>query len=56
MTSYQITLEAKPQPDDPDGVRRLRMGLKRLLRSFGLRCVRVEPAVHRGPAHDKKNS
>lgn len=45
MTTYQLTLEAKPQVDDPDGARRIRMALKRLLRSFGLRCIRVEPVT-----------
>ncbi|WP_428306751.1 hypothetical protein [Lacipirellula sp.] len=51
-TTYHLTLEAKPQADDPDGVRRVRMALKKLLRSFGLKCVRVEPAVHQRPEHE----
>ncbi|WP_152098008.1 hypothetical protein [Lacipirellula parvula] len=54
MNTYQLTLEAKPQADDPDGARRVRMALKRLLRSFGLRCVKVEPAVHLRLEHDAK--
>jgi hypothetical protein len=45
MNTYQVTLEVKPQPDDPDGVRRVRMALKRLLRTFGLRCTKVEPVT-----------
>ncbi len=40
---YQLLIEVQHQADDPDGVRRLRMALKRLLRSFGLRCVSVVP-------------
>lgn len=46
---FQILIEAQPQADDPDGNRRLRMALKRLLRSFGLRCVSVTPAPDEVP-------
>lgn len=38
---YQLLIEVQHQANDPDGVRRLRMALKRLLRSFGMRCVTV---------------
>src|SRR4051812_20376792 len=40
---YQLLLEAKPEPGDVDGVRRLRLALKRLSRSFGLRAITVRP-------------
>ena len=39
MTRFVLTIDAKPNPSDPDGRRRLRMGLKLLLRVFGLRCI-----------------
>ena len=38
---FTLTVEAVPQADDPDGVRRLRMALKRLWRNHGLRCLSV---------------
>jgi len=44
-TEYQLTLRAVPQADDPHGVRRLRLLLKRLLRTHGFRCTMVQPAV-----------
>jgi hypothetical protein len=40
---YQLTLEAHGEPQDPEGVRRLPITLKRLLRSHRLRCVDVRP-------------
>lgn len=45
---FKVVLEASHDPTDADGSRRLRGALKRLLRSFGLKCIRVEPAVHQG--------
>jgi hypothetical protein len=36
---FELVLMATDQPDDPFGVRRLRMALKVLHRRFGLRCV-----------------
>ena len=41
---YLLTLEATRTPDDLDGVRALRRLLKRLLRSFGFRCIQCRPA------------
>ena len=46
-TRYNLTLEAAPEPSDPDGSRRLRMGLKALLRRFGLRCVSAQAVSER---------
>jgi hypothetical protein len=43
---YQLTLRARSQRDDPEGIRRLRLALKRLLRGYGLTCVSVEPLSH----------
>lgn len=43
-TQFMLTVEPLPQGDDPDGTRRLRSALKRLLRSYGLRCVAVTTA------------
>lgn len=40
---FQLLIEAQPQTDDADGTRRLRMALKRLLRSHGLRCLNMTP-------------
>jgi hypothetical protein len=42
---FELVLEAAHDPTDGDGSRRLRGALKRLLRSFGLRCIRVEPVT-----------
>lgn len=51
---YVLHLRPEPQADDPDGTRRLRAALKRLLRSYGLRCVRfdsnAEPKAQDAPA------
>jgi hypothetical protein len=41
---YVVTLEFKRLPSDPAGIRRLRGVLKRLLRSFGARCLDCRPA------------
>lgn len=46
---YQLLIEVQHQADDPDGTRRLRLVLKRLLRSFGLRCVTVTPVPEPNP-------
>jgi hypothetical protein len=35
---YELRLRAIRRSDDPEGHRRLRLALKRLLRSFGLSC------------------
>jgi len=43
-TRYVLHLVPLPQADDPDGIRRLRLALKALLRSYRLRCTRCEPA------------
>jgi len=40
---YRVDLVPTPDPTDPGGVRRLRWGLKTLLRRFGLRCTRCVP-------------
>ena len=41
---FALVLAALPRSWDADGTLRLRRALKCLLRSFALRCVRVEPA------------
>ena len=41
--TYTLTLKPLPDPTDPRGYRRLRSGLKMLLRKYGLRCTSVEP-------------
>jgi hypothetical protein len=46
---FNLTLEATAAPDRATAVRRLRAALKRMLRSYGLRCVHVEPADLRTP-------
>jgi hypothetical protein len=43
MTRYHLTIEAEHRADDPQGVRRLRLALKPMLRRLGLRCVKAEP-------------
>lgn len=43
MTRYTITIEAMPRPDDPTGVRRVRIALKRLLRGLHLKCIEAKP-------------
>ena len=40
--AYHLTLRPLPDPSDPEGVRRLRRGLKYLLRVCGLRCVNIQ--------------
>jgi len=39
---YALTLRAEPRAGDPDGTRRLRALLKRLLRGYGFRCTRID--------------
>jgi hypothetical protein len=46
---FRLTLRAEPGFAGPVAVR-LRRALKCLLRSFGLRCTRAEPAVPGEPA------
>jgi hypothetical protein len=44
---YELRLRAIRRSDDPEGYRRLRLALKRMLRSFGLSCRtlrQLEPA------------
>ncbi len=41
--TYTLTLRPEPDPGDPDGIRRLRAALKRLLRCYGLRCIALAP-------------
>jgi hypothetical protein len=43
--TYILKLTPLPRADDPEGVRRLRRALKWLLRSCGLRCTSIEPAL-----------
>jgi hypothetical protein len=38
-TQFQLTLECQPNVSDSDSVRGLRILLKRMLRSYGLKCV-----------------
>jgi len=40
---FRLTLQPLPREFDPTGIVRLRRALKCLLRSFALRCTRVEP-------------
>ena len=42
---YQLRLRPLPDNTDPDGTRRLRAALKRLLRTHRLRCVEVIPQL-----------
>ncbi|NQT15100.1 MAG: hypothetical protein HQ582_20250 [Planctomycetes bacterium] len=44
-TSYTVVLKPLSDATDPRGTRRLRSGLKTLLRRFCLRCVTCEPAA-----------
>jgi hypothetical protein len=41
--SYTLTIAPLPQADDPNGIRRLRGLLKRLLRSDRMRVVSIVP-------------
>jgi hypothetical protein len=40
-----LTIHADTDPTDPDGIRRLRLVLKRLLRAHRLKCLAIVP-VH----------
>lgn len=40
---YVIILEADDRPSDPNGTRRLRAMLKRLLRAWGFKCLEAKP-------------
>ena len=42
MTQVVVTIEL---PAGPRGFRELALLLKRLLRSFGMRCISIEPAT-----------
>jgi hypothetical protein len=42
--TYQLELRPLPDKSDPQGIRRLRILLKRLLRSHRMRCVAIRPA------------
>jgi hypothetical protein len=39
---FVLTLQPSKDETDPEGYRRLRMALKKLLRCWGLRCVRID--------------
>jgi hypothetical protein len=41
---FVLRLRAPVDPTDPDGTRRLRAALKRMLRSYGLRALEVRRA------------
>ena len=41
---FALVLQAVPDPDGAPSIIRLRRFLKMALRSFGLRCVKIEPA------------
>jgi hypothetical protein len=43
--TFELTLVAQHREHDPDGNLRLRMALKLLLRTFGLRCTSVKNAA-----------
>jgi hypothetical protein len=45
---YQLTLQPLPDPLDPAGIKRLRSGLKHLLRSCRLKCVSAIEIVEDG--------
>ena len=45
MTRYELEIEVRDAPDDPDGIRRLRAALKALWRVYKVRCCGVRPAV-----------
>lgn len=47
---YVLVVKPFPQEDDPQGIRRLRMALKRLLRNHGLRVLQCTPEVDKGAA------
>ena len=53
---YQLLLEVQHQADDPDGTRRLRMLLKRMLRSFGLRCITATPVDEQPNVKEQTNA
>lgn len=40
---YELTLEAEHDPSDVDGIRRMKLMLKRLLRTHRLRCLSIVP-------------
>jgi hypothetical protein len=42
---YTLVLEATDRPSDREGVRALRLALKRLLRTYGLRAVTIQPVA-----------
>ena len=44
-TTYVVHLRPQVNPSDPQGIRRMRSGLKCLLRRFGLRCIAVVPSL-----------
>ena len=41
---FSLTLEGEHDTSDPDGYRRVKLLLKRLLRSHNLKCVAIAPA------------
>jgi hypothetical protein len=49
---YMITVTPLPDARDPLGYRRLRFGVKVLLRRFGLRCVEVRVVEQLEPMPD----
>jgi hypothetical protein len=53
---FALTIMADDQPDDPFGIRRLRMALKILRRRFGLRCLSAETIEERKPNADGEYS
>ena len=45
MNEITLTLRPRPDPTDPEGVRRIQAALKVLGRRFGLRCVAIRYAA-----------
>jgi hypothetical protein len=53
---FRLTLVPNHQPDDPQGFRRMRMVLKRLLRGFGFRCTLIEYPEDKPEGSDQEGS
>jgi hypothetical protein len=54
---FVLTLQLNEDETDPDGYRRLRLALKRLLRCWGLRCTKIDfpDSAHQPPGLPPQN-
>jgi hypothetical protein len=51
MKRYTLVIQPEMDHSDVDGIRRLRLALKRMLRSLGIRCLHIQEAAGSTETH-----